>query len=189
MRIELISLALLATALPAAAAPTEVESRYLDLVYGSCFKTLFGQTARETPIDPKSQWKKVEGFQGSEATMNSEQVKSAVDLRAWTSDKGDILVDVANTKICWSQASSKDPGSIAARVRLFALDHAAKGVVLDEGMEKSDSGTISRLTVIGMTNWTPDVVPILIIREIVSPKAPSITVQVIRGDPNSKPPQ
>lgn len=166
----------------AQAEPLKIEKDYLDLIFGHCMQSVHGRSLRPIVGTAPSEWVAVEDYEGSESSMNTPEARAEVDLRSRESEEGALLVDLQNEEICWTQATVADPGALAARVRLFVMDHELGGVLLGEAIEPNEAGGGSRLTTLALSDWSETIVPIVMIREILMPPSQSVTVQVMTGE-------
>jgi hypothetical protein len=179
IRLFLLSIFIIVSPFVAAADIDEGEAAYLDLVYGHCFVSVAGKAIVGTPVQIDETWTNIVDYEGSEASMNED--KSAVDLRAKNVSGVDMLVDLKNTEICWTQAAGGDAATLSARLRLHAIDASYGGRVLETKLEQSESGNLSRITIIGLNDWDPVKMPVIVIREVLSAPVPALTTQVMMG--------
>lgn len=184
MRVVLSVMVIMAgLAHPALAAPTDVEKAYLDLVYGHCFAGVAGKTIGENRPDP-TRWEQVEKFDVSEPEM--EGAKGHVDLRYQSFGASEILVDLENKEVCWTQMVGPQAGNMAARLRLSVIDGQFGGQLLEERFEQGVNGQLSRVSTYGLTHWDEQLIPVIIVREILGSDPGAITTQVIIGQKNSQ---
>jgi len=159
------------------AEPTEAETAYLDLIYGHCFENVAGKRLRDKPGDPEI-WERSGAFDVSETSMQGAEDK--LDLRFIGIGEAELMVDLKNKEICWTQISGVSSETMAARIRLSVLDEIG-GSVLDEKVERSQSGQLSRVTTFGLLDWSETDLPVLIVREMLSPRQSVLTTQVLLG--------
>ncbi|MEO0784825.1 MAG: hypothetical protein AAFY10_03950 [Pseudomonadota bacterium] len=178
VRIILATVLGLFVAAPVSAAPEDVDSSYLNLVFGHCFETSVGGAQDGFSIDV-SPWQAVENFGVSETEMEGAQ--NVVELRFLMVGDAELMVDLDNQDICWTQASGVDAATLAARVRLQVIDGDHAGVVLDERLEQGGSGQLSRVSTLGLSEWDDINMPVLVIREMLAPVDNVLTTQVMMG--------
>ncbi len=162
---------------------TAAEVTYLDLIYGHCFANIVGETITQSVLEPEK-WEPVENFGVSEPEMTGAEDK--VDLRFKSVGDAELMVDLKNQKICWTQITGVQAENMAARIRLSVIDGDYGGSVLEEHTETSASGQLSRLTTFAMLDWDEKVIPVIVVREMLKPRASALTVQVMTGEKNEK---
>lgn len=155
------------------AGETDLEEAYLDLVFGHCFQEILGQSLRFNPNPGTSpDWSK----------MSTPQGASNVDLRTLDFEKGDLVVNMQNKGVCWTQAGTPDPSTLAARIRLEVMDGKYDASLFSETVEQSPEGQISKLSIIGINGWPEaDRIPVVTIREMIEPQQKMVITQVMIG--------
>jgi hypothetical protein len=148
----------------------------LDLVYGHCIETLFGRGLRPGYDRPEN-WDRATYWMGSETTMNTQ--KDAVDLRFKQIGTAELMVDLQNKEICWTQFSSPEWRSTAQSVFDFAIGN--NGFVVTTSKEPSELGFDSRVTMLRLDRWEGDEQPFVHIRDYPIQYKLPFTVMVLRG--------
>jgi len=118
--------------------------------------------------------------------MKAGQKENAVDLRFKQVGDAELMVDLKNQEVCWTQISDVQAETMAARIRLAVLDSTFAGQVLEEKVEVAASGQVSRVTILGLLEWGDIDMPVFVIREMLQPRAPVLTTQVMMGQKQPK---
>lgn len=178
--LSLLGAAVFVNPMPGHAQITQAHSAYFDVVFGHCFEVSGGGAVRDSSFSV-ADWAPYEGWTGTEQSLNTEAVRAGLQLVFAQFDSAEIVVDLANQETCWSQFSGDDAATLAASIRVDVLGRP-NSHVFDERLEfGQERESISRVTTMGWYVLDDSRLPVLIMRELISPPNGLVTVQVVTG--------